>query len=422
MDSLTIKYRPQNWCHVIGQDHVVSALINSCKTGNLASAYLFIGTMGTGKTTTARLLAKTLNCSNLQEGNEPCNECVSCRSIMDGNSLDVKELDMATNRGIDDVRVLQEFAQYSSVGGKYRVFICDEAHQLTSQAASALLKILEEPPKNVIFILCTTELQKILGTIRSRCQVYAFKRVNDEEIVNRLVAICEAENVVMEQGVALLIAKHSEGSVRNAESRLSNLIVGGNITLEAYNQMFGSSSNESFASFLSLIRDKDSVNIIVKFKEMIEEITDPSKWASDFAKYLFEELLKDEKNKEVYTAFLDVVEDYLVHLYINQPITFLELMLFRLSRLNIEFKGSSVELQKHIENENDIWALARWMNATEIKEIKKDIWQLYSDGVWVCVGGTDLPYIKIEDISKILELPKIIDKSLLVDKNLVVVE
>jgi DNA polymerase-3 subunit gamma/tau len=440
MDSLTTRYRPQIWANIVGQDHIVDSLVKSVKSKNLASAYLFVGLMGTGKTTTARVLAKALNCESPLENGDPCDECHSCKAILAGNSMDVKELDMATNRGIDDVRAIKEFAAYSSVGGKYRIFICDEAHQLTSQASSALLKILEEPPQNVIFILCTTELQKILGTIRSRCQVYSFKRIAEDVIVNRLTGICMAEDIIPEQGVLLEIAKNCDGSMRNAESKLSNLISLGEVTFTAYKQQFGAGSEPLLEEILNLCLRKDKIAIVKRFKEISEDIVDGGKWAGTFAEYIFNRILKDEKNAKSYLAILDVVEGYLFQLYQNQPIVFLEAMLIKIASLDIKVDGINTELQQYSAKKvYDVWDLARHLMPYEIilvagSEVNPLLFDFKIAGatlqVWTeiqeKVNNVDalkrnlkLPATYIDKFEKILALPKETEPQILVDLGLI---
>ena len=181
MDNYQIisrKYRPQNFHDVVGQNPIIQTLINALKKGRLAQAYLFCGSRGTGKTTLARILAKALNCKNLREDYEPCNTCTSCMEIASSRSLDVMEIDGASNRGIDDIRKLNETVGYAASSGKYKIYIIDEVHMLTKEAFNALLKTLEEPPKNTKFFFATTEPHKVLPTIMSRCQRFDLRRIS----------------------------------------------------------------------------------------------------------------------------------------------------------------------------------------------------------------------------------------------------
>jgi DNA polymerase-3 subunit gamma/tau len=220
---LARKCRPQVFEEVLGQGHVTQTLQNAIKAGRVAHAYLFSGPRGVGKTTVARILAKALNC---QDGPTPvpCNLCASCREITQGISLDVQEIDGASNRGIDDIRELRESIKYLPTQGRYKIYIIDEVHMLTGEAFNALLKTLEEPPKHALFMFATTELNKVPLTIYSRCQSFNFRRVSPDSIVNYLKSLAQAEKVVIEEGALRLIARQSEGSVRDSLSLLDQIL------------------------------------------------------------------------------------------------------------------------------------------------------------------------------------------------------
>jgi DNA polymerase-3 subunit gamma/tau len=220
---LARKCRPQVFEEVLGQGHVTQTLQNAIKAGRVAHAYLFSGPRGVGKTTVARILAKSLNC---QDGPTPvpCNQCPSCREITQGISLDVQEIDGASNRGIDDIRELRESIKYLPAQGRYKIYIIDEVHMLTGEAFNALLKTLEEPPKHALFMFATTELNKVPLTIYSRCQSFNFRRVSLDTIVNYLKSLAQAEKVTIEGGALRLIARQSEGSVRDSLSLLDQIL------------------------------------------------------------------------------------------------------------------------------------------------------------------------------------------------------
>jgi len=217
------KWRPQTLSEVLGQEPVTQTLRHAVKSGKIAHAYLFCGPRGTGKTSTARILAKAANCPN-QAGGEPCNACDMCHSITEGRALDVIEIDAASNRGIDEIRSLREKANYAPSLARYKVYIIDEVHMLTEAACNALLKTLEEPPRHVIFILATTEAHKVIPTIVSRCQRFNFHRLRQTEIMDKLMLICEKEGIHIEPGVLELIARAATGSLRDAENILQQMI------------------------------------------------------------------------------------------------------------------------------------------------------------------------------------------------------
>jgi DNA polymerase-3 subunit gamma/tau len=217
------KWRPQTLAEVLGQEPVTQTLRQAVKSGKIAHAYLFCGPRGTGKTSTARILAKAINCPN-EAGGEPCNACDVCRSISEGRALDVIEIDAASNRGIEDIRSLREKANYGTSLARYKVYIIDEVHMLTEAACNALLKTLEEPPPHVVFILATTEAHKVLPTVVSRCQRFNFRRLRQTEIVNKLKLICDKEGINIESKSLELIARAATGSLRDAENMLQQMI------------------------------------------------------------------------------------------------------------------------------------------------------------------------------------------------------
>ena len=240
------KWRPSSFSQLVGQDHVSSTLRQSLIQGRVSHSYLFCGPRGSGKTTTARIIAKAVNCLDLQDGN-PCDACANCRSINGGQFMDIIELDAASNRGIDEIRDIREKVNFAPAQGQRKVYIIDEAHMLTDAASNAFLKTLEEPPPHVIFVLCTTEVHKILPTIISRCQRFDFRRIGSELIYGRLTDITEAEGVNVDPEAIRLVARHSGGSLRDAENLLEQLVVSAadGVTLKQVEELLGLDNGES---------------------------------------------------------------------------------------------------------------------------------------------------------------------------------
>src|SRR5271165_2489296 len=217
------KYRPQTFTDLVGQQHVTKTLANAIKNNRVAHAYIFSGVRGVGKTTTARILAKALNCVKGPTA-EPCGECDSCREIAAGNSLDVIEIDAASNRGIDQIRELREMVRYAPASSRYKVVILDEAHQLTDEASNALLKTLEEPPERVVFILATTRAESLVETIKSRAQLFQFRALSFKEIAGEINRVTKAENLTIDSGAVAVLARAAEGSLRDGLSLLEQAI------------------------------------------------------------------------------------------------------------------------------------------------------------------------------------------------------
>ncbi|MGB9762127.1 MAG: DNA polymerase III subunit gamma/tau [Caldimicrobium thiodismutans] len=267
---LARKYRPQKFSEVVGQTHVVKTLINALKLGKLTHALLFSGIKGTGKTTIARIVAKALNCLNLQEGYEPCNECQNCQEINKGIFVDVLEIDAASNRGIDQVRELIENLKYAPAKGKAKVYIIDEAHMLTKEAANALLKSLEEPPPHVYFILATTEPNRLPPTILSRCQRYDFRRLDLRTMVQFLRYVCERENYKIETSALELIAKEAQGSMRDALSLLDQAMAYGVQTKEDIQSSLGWHEDSLVEEVVQILLEKDLKKALTLSKNLYE--------------------------------------------------------------------------------------------------------------------------------------------------------
>lgn len=266
---LARKWRPLVWKDVLGQEHVTSTLKNAIKNERLAHAYLFTGPRGVGKTTAARILAKSLNCDK-GITTTPCNQCSSCREIADSINTDVYEIDGASNRGINEIRSLREKIKYAPSGGRYKIYIIDEVHMLTKEAFNALLKTLEEPPEHVVFIFATTEPHKVPSTIISRCQRFDFRRISTQEIIKSLRNICKQENIKIDDEAIQIISMKADGSLRDSQSILDQMIsyTEGTITGEEVIKALGLIEQEVFFQITDIVQEKD----IKKGIQLVEEI------------------------------------------------------------------------------------------------------------------------------------------------------
>lgn len=284
---LSIKYRPQQFKDVVGQDHVTTTLRNAILRNRLGHGYIFTGPRGVGKTTSARLLAKALNCEQGQNG-EPCNTCVRCIEITEGRSMDVQEIDGASARGIDSIRELREVVKYPPTHSKYRVYIIDEVHMLTKDAFNALLKTLEEPPDHVLFIFATTEPHKVLPTILSRCQRFDFRRIGSKDILTRLSEICTTENIKADMDSLTLIANKADGSLRDAQSLLDQVIAFApdDIDLNLVRQVLGIVDIEIYFRMLDGILNQAADSLLLALEDMLAGGADVAEFIAGFAEHV----------------------------------------------------------------------------------------------------------------------------------------
>lgn len=286
--ALYRKFRPTEFEDVKGQEHIVTTLKNQIKADRIGHAYLFCGTRGTGKTTVAKIFAKAVNCEHPVDGS-PCGECPSCRAIADGSSMNVIEIDAASNNGVDNIRQIREEVSYRPTEGKYKVYIIDEVHMLSTGAFNALLKTLEEPPSYVIFILATTEAHKIPITILSRCQRYDFHRISIDTIAARLSDLMLQEKVDVEEKAIRYVAKAGDGSMRDALSLLDQCIafhLGETLTYENVLEVLGAVDTEVFSRLLRQIIDKNVAAAISILDELVDEGRELGQLVSDFTWYL----------------------------------------------------------------------------------------------------------------------------------------
>lgn len=275
------KYRPKGFDEVVGQEHITRILQNAIKLGRVAHAYLFSGPRGTGKTTIARILAKSVNCEKNKDG-MPCNMCDTCKEVASGYSLDLVEVDAASSRGIDEIRELREAVRLAPARAKYKVYIIDEVHMLTKEAFNALLKTLEEPPAHAIFILATTDIQKVPDTIISRCQHFEFKKIPAAAIVERLEGVAKAEGIKAEKEALQLIAFFADGGLRDAESTLGQVLAGHDKpVLEEGDVRFllGAPEAESVSALIGFIAEKNAARAVELINQVIDEGADPQLYA-----------------------------------------------------------------------------------------------------------------------------------------------
>ena len=297
--ALYRKYRPKTFKEIIGQEHIVKTLTNALSSGMTSHAYLFYGPRGCGKTTIARLLAKSINCENKKENEfEPCNKCSSCIEINESRSIDLIEIDAASHRGIDDIREIKQGIKFAPTKSKYKIFIIDECHQLSKDAANALLKTLEEPPAHAIFILATTEIQKMIATILSRCQRFDFWNLTIPQIIQRLELLSEKEKIKIEKPALELIALQARGSIRDAESLLDQIIgfssalkQGAEVKTEDIKDLLGIVDISSVAQFVEFLSQKNTAKTINYLQEILEKGKDPQEFIKTLISYLRQGLL-----------------------------------------------------------------------------------------------------------------------------------
>ena len=423
---LARRYRPQSFKEVIGQNHVIRTLTNAFKNQKLSHALLFSGIKGTGKTTVARIIAKALNCQNLIDNYEPCNECSNCLEISKGIFVDVIEIDAASNRGIDQIRELIENLKFAPAKGKVKVYIIDEAHMLTREASNALLKSLEEPPSHVYFILATTEPNKLLPTILSRCQRYDFKRLEHPLIVKYLKEVCEKENYQIEEEALELIAKEAQGSLRDALSLLDQAMAYGTKTKEDVISAFGWHETILVEEIASILLEKnlkkalevaqrvyeqgiDLIYLMEKLTEFFRELlvmkAFPKESKIGFHTPGIRDLVLENELEDILLIFQSLVRDLEILRKSSYPQLQFELALLRICEYgkliplkdliekldqvtvnHFSFSISASSTQEPLEMKEKSWE-------NFVEEIKKESLPLYG-----LIGNLPKPEIKTEEI------------------------
>lgn len=357
--ALYRKYRPITFSDMIGQEHVTRVLKNQIVTGKISHAYIFSGTRGTGKTSAAKIFARAINCEHPIDG-EPCNECEACRSILSGDSTDVVEMDAASNNSVENIRAIRQEVMYVSTQVKYKVYIIDEAHMLSTSAFNALLKTLEEPPEHVVFILATTEEHKILPTILSRCIRFEFKKLTEEEIVTRLKYVLQDYNITYEEGALKIIANLSDGAVRDALSILERCINSDSkhLTEEFVRDIVGIVQIELIQELLSSILEYN----VIKTKASIDKLLEKGK----DLRYCLSQLINQTMNLVMYKSgdLSAELSDNLKGLVNEVPIARLNLLLKRLTKLDDDLRQTA--------NPTIIFEACMLELATEIKLSQKE--------------------------------------------------
>ena len=376
------KYRPQTLETLVGQEHIKRTLTSAIELGKISHAYLFTGPRGTGKTSTARILAKSLNCKNGPTV-QPCNECESCKDITNSIPIDVIEIDAASNRKVEDAQNILEKVQYVPVNGKYKIYIIDEVHMLTNHAFNALLKTLEEPPENVIFILATTEVHKVLDTIKSRCQRFDFRRITTDDIVKHLRFISDKEGIKITDDALFAIAKNSAGGMRDSISLLDQLSILGiskEITVEDVNSVLGRISFDTLLKLSNQIIDSNHAGSIEILNEIYNSGNEPLQILTNLSEYFKNLLIVKTCSKDLLIELTGLNEPQIKELLEQKEKLETQQIVFLIERISYYIKEVKLATNQHLWLEVSMIDLSNMTENSTLLDLQNRVRALEENG------------------------------------------
>ena len=391
------KYRPQTLDTLVGQEHIKKTLTSAIELGKISHAYLFTGPRGTGKTSTARILAKSLNCKN-GPTIHPCGECESCKDITNSIPIDVIEIDAASNRKVEDAQNLLEKVQYVPVNGKYKIYIIDEVHMLTNHAFNALLKTLEEPPENVIFILATTEVHKVLDTIKSRCQRFDFRRITTDDIVKHLRYISDSEKINISDDALFAIAKNSAGGMRDSISLLDQLSILGiskEITLDDVNSVLGRISFDTLLKLSDKIIESNHAGAIEILNNIYNSGNEPLQILTNLSEYFKNLLIVKTCSKDLLTELTGLNEPQIKELAAQKEKLEVQQIVFLIERISYYIKEVKLATNQHLWLEVGMIDLSNMTENSTLLDLQNRVKALEGVNVGGSIAASAAPVQKV---------------------------